>query len=274
MSQTNRSFILVDASYFCFYRYYSLVSWWKRAHPDEPLEDPYENAIFVEKFKSLFDETMKGLWKNLDITKEEYINTTIIIGRDCKREDIWRKKLFADYKANRNYDDFKGRPFFKMVFEEELFIKGGAKKILFHPHLEADDCIAITTKYLLKTYETSKIYIITSDKDYLQLIEPRVKIFDLAFKNIALKKSSTGDPKCDVFCKIVTGDISDNIPSIFKKCGIKTALKYYHDQSLFLETIKTEKKEAEFELNKTLIDFSRIPEELITEFYNQNSAIL
>jgi 5'-3' exonuclease len=38
---------------------------------------------------------------------------------------------------------------------------------------------------------------------------------------------------CNLFCKIVTGDKSDNIPSIFKKCGIKTALKYYNDKNLF-----------------------------------------
>ena len=45
-----------------------------------------------------------------------------------------------------------GGPFFKMVYEEELFQQGGAKAILKHPQLEADDCIAISVKYLLTKY--------------------------------------------------------------------------------------------------------------------------
>ena len=44
------------------------------------------------------------------------------------------------------------------------------------------------------------------------------------------------------FCKIVTGDPSDNISSVFPKCGPKTALKYFADRELF------EKKLQENEL--------------------------
>ena len=50
-----------------------------------------------------------------------------------------------------------GGPFFKMVYEDNLFIEGGAQTILQHPKLEADDCIAISTKYLLNTYSTCNI---------------------------------------------------------------------------------------------------------------------
>ena len=62
-----------------------------------------------------------------------------------------------------------GGPFFKMAYEEELFQKGGAIKILKHPHLEADDCIAISVKYVLEKYPQSKIYIITSFFDNINL---------------------------------------------------------------------------------------------------------
>jgi hypothetical protein len=45
------TFIFIDGSYFCFYRYHSLLTWWKNAFPNDNLEDPYQNEIFVEKFK-------------------------------------------------------------------------------------------------------------------------------------------------------------------------------------------------------------------------------
>ena len=69
-----------------------------------------------------------------------------------------------------------GGPFFKMVYEDKLFIEGGAKTILYHPKLEADDCIALSVKRVLEKYPDSTVYIITSDKDYLQLAEPRIHI--------------------------------------------------------------------------------------------------
>ena len=59
-----------------------------------------------------------------------------------------------------------------------------------------------------------QIFIITSDKDYLQLSRPNVQIYNLAFKKLTEQKSSTGNPECDLFCKIVMGDPSDNIKSV------------------------------------------------------------
>ena len=56
----NPTFIFVDGSYFCFYRYYAILNWWKNAYPEEPLEDPFQNEKFVEKFKKTFAELLKS----------------------------------------------------------------------------------------------------------------------------------------------------------------------------------------------------------------------
>lgn len=267
---SNPTFIFIDGSYFCFYRYHSLLTWWKNAYPEEKdvLQDPYQNEKFVEKFKKTFIDNIQKIPKCLKIDK--HINPIIIVGKDCKRENIWRNEHFPNYKANRANgpeDGFMGGPFFKMTYEDNLFIRGGARAILKHPKLEADDCIAITVTHLLKEYPTCNIYIITSDKDYLQLAQDRVQIYNLAFKKLTEQKSCTGDAHCDLFCKILTGDISDNIPSVFPKCGPKTAMKYFENRDLLENKLQeSETYRTTYELNKTIIDFNNIPEELVSEF--------
>jgi len=163
-----------------------------------------------------------------------------------------------------------GGPFFKMVYDEKLFINGGAKKIISHPKLEADDCIAISTKYILDKYTDCDIYIITSDKDYLQLAEPRVHLYNLGYKKLTDQKSCTGNAKCDLFCKIVSGDTSDNIISVFPKCGPITALKYFNNAELFQSKLNTSKEFMDrYKLNQQIIDFNFIPPELIQDITNK-----
>jgi 5'-3' exonuclease len=264
------TFIFIDGSYYNFYRYHSLLTWWKNAFPEdtECLADPYQNPIFVAKFKKTFGDNIRSLQKKLQIDKT--INPILIVGKDCKRENIWRTKLFPQYKANRangQEDGFMGGPFFKMVYEEDLFIQAGAKCILKHPQLEADDCIAISVKHVLHLFPECSVYIITSDKDYLQLAEPRIHLYNLAFKKLTDQKSSTNNAKCDLFCKIIMGDISDNISSVFPKCGPKTAMKYFENTQLFDAKLNSsEDFQKKYELNKTLIDFNNIPQELVSEF--------
>ena len=271
ISTMNPTFIFVDGSYYCFYRYFALQQWWKNANPDEPLADPYQNEKFVEKFRKTFVENLEQIPKRLKIHKE-LVKPILIVGKDCKREHIWRNEYFKDYKANRvngPEDGFMGGPFFKMAYEDELFQKGGAKAILKHPHLEADDCIALSVKYLLKKYPECKIYIITSDRDYLQLNAPNVNIYSLTYKNIAESKNATGNAETDLKIKILMGDTSDNIPSAFPKCGPKTAQKCINEPE-FLKKKINENTEylKQYQLNELLVSFDKIPENLQTEFYD------
>jgi 5'-3' exonuclease len=240
-----------------------LLQWWKNAYPDEQLDDPYQNETFVEKFKKTFVEHLKQIPKKLKINKN--IKPIMIVGRDCKRENIWRMELFPKYKANRDHkeDNFMGGPFFKMVYDEELFKKGDIKATLYHPKLEADDCIAISVKYLLEKYSEPNIYIITSDRDYLQLQQKNVQIFNLSYKNL----KSTGDCEKDLAIKILMGDQSDNIPSVFPKCGEKTAIKCFEDEEYFNKKMNNNPEyKAQYELNQKLVNFDNIPADLRDEF--------
>ena len=261
------TFIFVDGSYYNFYRYFALMQWWKNAYSDEPLDDPFKNEKFVEKFKKTHVDNLINMPKKLKIAKS--VKPILIVGKDCKRENIWRNELFPQYKANRTNgqeDGFMGGPFFKMAYAENLFEKGGAKAILKHPKLEADDCIAISVKHLVNRYPNCTIYIITSDRDYLQLNSNNVHLFNLTYKNIA-EKNSSGNPKDDLEIKIIMGDTSDNIPSVFPKCGPKTAQKCIEDPDFFKKKMANNSDYyKQYELNKNLVDFNNIPEELVYEF--------
>lgn len=270
--------IFIDGSYFCFHRYYSIVRWWKSGFPEqqEVLLNPYENQEFREKFAKTFVQTVKDIPKKLGL-KKCLPNVTMIVGKDCKREEIWRNQYIENYKGNRKNGPehgFMGGPFFKSAYEENLFSEAGVKTVLDFNTLEADDCIALAAKHLANNPDIDKIYIITSDMDYLQLHCEKIQIFDLAFNNIAEKKSSFGDAETNLFCKIVMGDTSDNIPSIFKKCGPKTALKCRQDTKYFEERIKKEDAGLKFEKNRMIIDFNCIPAPLIEGFFAKYLEVL
>ena len=63
------------------------------------------------------------------------------------------------------------------------------------------------------------------------------------------------------------GDSSDNIPSVFPKCGAKTAQKCIDNPDFFQKKIDDNPKHIkQYELNKLLVDFKNIPYNLQEEF--------
>ena len=105
--------------------------------------------------------------------------------------------------------------------------------------------------------------------DYLQLNNDHhnVFIYNLAFKNLAQEKSSTGNGMTDLKIKILVGDTSDNIPSVFPKCGPKTALKCVEDDAYFQQKMQDNPVyKAQYELNETLVNFDKIPQHFAEEF--------
>ena len=261
------NFILIDGSYFIFYRYYALELWWKHAKLNVNEEDihPSNNPIFIEKFKKIFNSTILEIDKKLGIHKNKFPSIKLV-GRDCPREQIWRNKIFSDYKKTRKNDNNVGK-LFNMVYDNNLFNKAGVQKVLNYNNLEADDCIAITAKHIYDKYPDANIWIIANDMDYLQLACNRIRIFNLKYKELIENKKFYVDSNMELFCKIVAGDKSDNIPPIFDKCGIKTALKYYNSPELFEKKLSSDPDANEkYQRNKTIIDFNYIPNELFNGF--------
>jgi 5'-3' exonuclease len=260
------NYILIDGSYFVFYRVFALQVWWKNVKPDEELINPFENMVFVEKYVSTFLSKIDELKRKLKMK-----DATLIVGVDCPQTQIWRKSFYPEYKVGRNQEKNKAAnisKFFELTYREKLFEKAGVKHIVKLDHLEADDCLALTAKYLYNEYSDANITIITSDHDYIQLANDRIHLMNLKYVSLLDSKKYSGSPDRDLFYKIVLGDKSDNIEPLFSKCGPKTVEKYYDNQSLFLERLESENKRELYERNKRLIDFNEIPVHYVELFYN------
>jgi len=263
-------FILIDGSYFVFYRYHALKKWWSYAGKSAggAVECSPNSEEFMDKFRKIFVSSIQSLPKTVGISKKENNKDPpiIMVGKDCPRADIWRTKLHPTYKDGRANDSEIGAAF-SIVYKEDLFTKGGSKAMLYDPSLEADDCIAITSKYIVDTYPDAEVWIITSDMDYLQVASDRIRLFTANGKDLTNKKDAWNDPKKDLFCKIVSGDKSDNISGIFPRCGMKTAGKYYDDPELFQKKLnETPGSDELYRFNKTMIDFNNIPQEYVERF--------
>ena len=272
--QEPKIFILVDTSYWIFYRYFAIVQWWGHSNPESPLSIPYENEEFVEKFIKTFSESLTTFKKKQKIHKKK---TTIIAVRDCPRKDIWRNKLFTEYKGTRDKgEEFNGGPFFKHIYQDnnKLLYEAGVNSVLQFPNLEADDIIALTKNHIRNKYNDAQIYIIANDHDYLQLLDEHTEIVNFQNKFLKEAKKVFSEPQKNLFYKIVLGDKSDNIMPIFKKCGPKTCEKYYENNELFLEALKKENAYEKYELNKKLVDFRELPHELVSKFSKENSELL
>jgi len=63
------------------------------------------------------------------------------------------------------------------------------------------------------------------------------------------------------------GDTSDNIPSVFPKCGLKTAQKCIEDEEFFKKKMADNPVYYEqYKLNEELVSFDKIPQNYIEEF--------
>lgn len=250
--------LLIDLSYYIFYRYYATYNWYIKQ--DNSQTEVMKDPIYVEKYDKMFEQILCDLQK-----KHELLWKDIYFAKDCTRDEIWRMKLFPQYKQSR---DDKLETFDKMIFKHTICTliprlqeKYTGCHILSVENMEADDLIAVTKKYVREKEVEREIVIVTNDNDYLQLIDNYTLIVNL--QGCDLKSRIDCTPKEYLHRKIIMGDKSDNIPSIAKKIGEKTSAKLSNDNDALMALLnKNEQAKTQYDLNKTLISFEMIPENL------------
>lgn len=163
--------------------------------------------------------------------------TRVIICFDGKGGSQRRRKLFPDYKANRMvrtklnrtnaFGDKKSEDQnMKMQLGRLIqYLDELPVQILAPENIEADDAIAYISKQLLTE---SKIFIMSSDKDFIQLVDDRIAVWSPTKKKLYFKDGVMEDYKVPahnyLLYRTLTGDKSDNIPGI-RGTGITTLQK-------------------------------------------------
>ena len=246
--------LLLDTSYFIFYRYFSTLKWFQFREPNLDYQHLLQHPVFVEAFQKHVLQDFKKMCKQWKICM-----SNIVLCCDCPREKIWRNDHHTSYKAHRVQSTFFDPNIFPMFYEYvDSHPEWGLTRMMYDS-LEADDVV-----YLIKQkLAGQRVIIVTNDNDYLQMIDDQTTIFNITGKGLNLAKRSCGHPQKDLKIKIVMGDKSDNIEPIHAGIGPKTALKLVDmEESEFQNYLDTRGCREMYEKNKKLIDFTEIPKEL------------
>jgi 5'-3' exonuclease len=170
----------------------------------------------------------------------------------------YRRKLFPSYKAHRSPNSDDGPSF---LLAKEFLALIGAHQVWF-PEVEADDVVS----HLARHSTTSEVVIVSGDKDFLQLLSGKVKVYvpgaeDPMWGPTRFNGTYGIPPDMFALALAIAGDNVDGIPGV-PRYGLKRAIKainkarrnrlvmYEQDEVLadWREVI---------ERNLTLIDLSR-----------------
>ena len=254
--------LFIDLSYFVFYRFFALVNWYRLSAPEsaEPLDisTVHENEAFLEKFKRICAETIAKIHKQKGVRADR-----VWLASDCSRGAIWRHTLFSGYKAQR---DKNSRKFNNQIFTYmfDVVLPSILAKQPYHlvsvENAEADDIIGVLKMRIRQTYPELPVYILTNDRDYIQLCDEYTSIFNLQGKTLVPEVSST----VDLEWKVLLGDASDNIPGVFPRAQKKRLQGYIDDRELLARQLAADPAAAErYKRNRDLIDMASIPANIL-----------
>ncbi len=264
--------ILVDTSYTSFYRFFATIRWYSFSHPEEfakvKSDNKYDwttNKLFMEKYEKMYLDSIIKLVK-----KKIFDNSIVIFCMDSPKEKLWRTQIQCDYKADRADMSLKHnfKPVFAYTYDTMIpqFIKSKSESIhkLRVESMEADDLIAIIAMYLEKTNSTRPVYLVSGDADFLQLGRDNLTFINYkAKKPIVLTKAEAANALRE---KIITGDTSDCIPSIFPKGKRANKKQILESDDKLEEYLKANPEaKAQYETNKKMIDFTNIPKTYVSK---------
>lgn len=180
-----------------------------------------------------------GFLRSLALNVREFSPTRCIVVFDSKGGSLRRKKLYPDYKGKRTGTVSSSKITFPSPEEEKLSMKNQFSIILqclthlpLHivavDHIEADDSIA----YLCTNYftDSKKVRIVSTDRDFLQLVNDRIEVYSPVKKVLYDEKKIKEEygliPQNYLLYRVIDRDTSDNIVGV-SGIGRKTLLKYF-----------------------------------------------
>jgi len=187
----------------------------------------------------------------------------VIVVLDQARE-TFRNEIYPDYKANRNAPPEELKPQFPLIRTAAEALNLAVAEA---PGFEADDLIATYARAAIA--QDLDVVIVSSDKDLMQLVKPRVDMLDpMKQKRIGapevLEKFGVG-PERVVDVQALAGDSTDNVPGV-PGIGIKTAaelINSFGDLDTLLDRAGEIKQPKRRESLLTFAEQARLSRELV-----------
>ncbi len=182
---------------------------------------------------------MMGFLKSIRYTCDILKPSRCVIVFDGKGGSKRRSKIYPEYKAtrkvkkrlNRNVDWGTAPQDEQESMKQQMgrlieYLEQLPLTLVCIDGIEADDTIAYISQQLLSE---SDIFIMSTDKDFLQLVDDRVKVWSPTKKKLYTKDEvfeEYGIPSRNILTyRVLDGDKSDNIGGI-RGAGIKSIVKY------------------------------------------------
>ena len=182
---------------------------------------------------------MMGFLKSLRYTSDIIKPSRVIVVFDGKNGSGRRQKIYPGYKGtrkvkqrlNRNVDWGTAPQDEQQSMKQQMgrlieYLEQLPLTLVCVDGIEADDTMAYISQQVLKD---SDIFIMSTDKDFLQLVDDRVKVWSPTKKKLYTKREvleEFGIPSRNILTyRILDGDKSDNINGI-QGAGLKTIIKY------------------------------------------------
>ena len=178
-----------------------------------------------------------GFLKSIGYTINMVRPTRVIIVFDGKGGSDRRRKLYPEYKdkkrtkyrLNRSYDfasmDDERQNMLMQLQRSVEYLDTLPLLTLSFDHIEADDTIGYISRQVLTD---SKIVIMSTDKDFLQLANSRIKIWSPTKKKMYDEQAVFDEFGISshnlIWYRVLDGDKSDNIPGV-RGLGLKTIQK-------------------------------------------------
>ena len=249
--------VIVDTSYVVFAKWYSALSWYKMSINRNPdVETILESSVFRNKVASMFEQNVMKVLSQNDIPDAD-----LIFAKDCNRNLVWRRQHFDNYKEGRSHNGNFNSEVFNFVYTTVIpsILERHRGCMIGSDGAEADDVIGVLALHLREQRPEEKIVIITNDNDCIQLVDDNTTAVNLFMQNIGVRRGEL-TPQQYLRSRILSGDRSDNIPSIVPRCGPKTAARLVreHDE----EALRTMYHGTNYARNDLLMNLRNTPHPL------------
>ncbi len=232
-------FYLVDGSGYIFRAYYALP-------PLSRKSDGLPTGA-VSGFCSMLFKLLEEV--RSDNSKNKPTHFAVIF--DSARKNF-RNEIYSEYKANRTEAPEDLAPQFEYIRKSVEAFNLPSIELL---NYEADDLIATYSKII--TEAGAKVTVISSDKDLMQLVSNKIRLFD-PMKNKVIGEKEVFEkfgvkPTQVIDVQSLAGDSSDNIPGV-PGIGIKTASELINKYKNLDNLLKKASEISQNRRRETLID--------------------